>query len=831
MRNRFNKKIVLLFLFLTIIAPMMKVDALVPVTYTCCNDYTFNDGIQLDNFEKVTSNGFQLDNFENLSNWTIGGTGALQQVDTINFIEGIQSLKLIATNGNRAYSDKAINNNFSNTNNFAIWIYVYDTTTFDHATIFFTSTGTSWTKYFYDSIYMSGGFKTGWNKLIIDKNSFVQGTSTNENWNNIMNRIRISVTPAVNQNTNVSLDDLRFGVPNDWIVGGTGASIEGDIVNFKEGQQGLKLIATNGNTAYIDKIINSNFSTTKNFAVWLYVNNANNFSYPDIYFTSDPTWNKFFHNDLIYKGIKTGWNKLVFNKNDFTNIGGESWNNNMVRIRLRIYPLAGKNVNVTFDDLRYDHTGKKAKLMIDFDDARTTAYTNAYPILSANNQSGVTFAITALIGTTGYMNLSNLRTLQNAGWDISSHTVHHVDLSIANDTTQISELNDSYDWLLANKFQKSAGFIAYPYGTFNDVTIDKVKKRYTLGRGTVPQSIQQHFTPEDDAIQYIQRVINVYNTTTVQSIKDDINDSINAKLMGILVFHTIVNSNPTTYDYLTTDLQKISDYIKSRSADIDVITYSDYVIPNINSFTPIINKTTRMYSNGSSVLITKNKYDEYMPNMTIKPLSDSIDINITIYNETGGQIKFNESSPNNNLQVSYTIGDRIPNQVYNVKIYWANGTQYQNFNVLANSTGYINYNSTGFGDARYQEINNAGMVDTTFTVTLPVGYTFLRFNASNPSVTNLNADGQNSSQPMFNITNNGNINQSFMLNLNDVVNNVTTYADLSNNFSIGKIEINTSNTTIIPNLIPGSSQNIWIIVDANKAPTTNVNRILMINNN
>ncbi|MFZ3169114.1 MAG: polysaccharide deacetylase family protein, partial [Candidatus Methanoperedens sp.] len=677
----------------------MKVDAYTPVTYTCCINYTYSEGDQLDGFETNSIGGVQIDNFENLSNWTIGGTGASYQADLINFKEGNQGLKLIATNGNRAYADKAINNNFSNTNNFAIWLYIENASSFRAPVMYITSTGTAWSKYF--SQQMFGSFKTGWNKLIFDKSSF--SNTNGESWNNVMNRIRITIYPNTGQNTNGTFDDLRYDVNNDWI----GPTQEADTVNFKEGQQGLKLIGINGTTAYTDKTINNNFSNTNNFVIWLYIENASNTDYITIYLTSSGSlWTKYFY-DLSYRAVKTGWNRFVLNKQSFVNNGGESWNNVMNRIRVRMYPITGENANITLDDLRYNITGQRAKLMIEFDDGETNVLTEAYPVLSANNQTGVSYVIPEYVlgNDRWYMTLDNLRTLQNGGWDISSHTMNHTNLAEANDSYQTYALNSSYDWLVANKFQKSAGFIAYPYGTFNDQTIEKVKKRYILGRATKPESYQQHFTPTDDAIMYIQRTVNVYNDTPVQTVKDQINDTINAKLLGKVVFHTIADSNPVNdrYTYLTSDFKKISDYIKSQSANIDVITNSEYVIPNIKNFTPVINKTTRIYSNGSSALITKNKYDEYMPNMTVKPSSGSIDINITTYNESGGTIGFSESSPESNLQISYSIGDRIPNKMYDVKIYWINGTKYQDFNISANNTGYINYNSAYVG-SRYQEI-------------------------------------------------------------------------------------------------------------------------------
>jgi peptidoglycan/xylan/chitin deacetylase (PgdA/CDA1 family) len=821
-------KILVLLMAISLVS-IKHVDARTPVTYICCYNYSLSDGVLLDGFEYNSLGGIQIDNFDNVSNWTAGGSLGYQiQNDTVNFKEGTQAIELTARYGdlsinNRGYIDKVINNNFSTAYNFGVWVYVYNVSTLDHITLYLTSN--NWASFFYYQLY-SPNFQPGWNKLIFDKNLF--NTNTGANWNNIMTKVRFDIAPIDGQNTSVTFDDFRYNVNYDWILGGDNASLQNDTVNFKEGSQGLKLIVTNGSTAYIEKEINNNFSTTNNFAFWAYIDNASNFSYFDVYFTSDPTWNKFFHNDLIYQGVRSGWNRILLNKHDFTNIGNENWNNVMNRVSLRVYPVVGKNVNVTFDDLTYNVTGQRAKLMIGFDDGRISTYSSAFPILNRNNQSGISFVITSYVGSPGIMNLTNLRTLQSAGWDISSHTVDHVDLTQANDSILTYELNNSYDWLVNNGFQKTAGFIAYPYGTFNDAVLAKVEKRYLFGRSIAPQSVQQHFSADDNAIQYIQRTIDITNTTSVQSIKNNINDTINSRLLSILVFHNIVDSNPSIYDYLSTDLQNVSNYIKSRSSDIDVITYDNYTIPIINNFTPVINKTTRIYSNGTSVLMTNNQYDEYMPSMTVIPSYDSIYIGITQYNESNGSVKFNESSPNSSLQVSYNIGDRFPNQLYSVNIYWANGTIYQNFNTYADNFGYIHYNSTGFGDSRYQDIE-VQVIDTSFSVTLPIGYTYLRFNATNSTVNNLNPDGQNSSQPFFNITNNGNVNQRFNLNLSNTVNNIITYADLSNNFSVGKIEINTSSATIIPSMNPGTSQNIWMIIDAKNAPVTNTNVTLMMN--
>lgn len=791
----------------------MNVDALVPVTYKCCINYTYSDGIQESNFEPPFT-GLQLDDFENIDNWIVGGTNASQEGDTVNFIKGQQGLKLIAKNGNRAYTTKRISEDFSNANNFVIWVYVYNADTFKYTRLDVSSTS-NWSRYFYKTLYTS--YKQGWNRLFFDKRFFTN--VGNDDWNNLMIRMRIQIYPTTGMNTNATVDDLRYNVENEWV----GQSQENDIANFKEGQQGLKLISINGSTVYSDLAINKNFSDINNFAMWMYVKNADNIGSISMYLTSNQ-FNSYFL-DKVYD-IRSGWNKIVFNKHSFTNYFGEDWNNVMATMRLRIYSIAGQDTNVTFDDLRNNLTGQKALIMFEFDDGYYDLYSNAYPILKANNQTGVSYAIIKNVGKSNYMNVSDFRDLQSNGWDISSHTYNHTHLNQDNEPTLIAELNGSYDWLVNNNFQKSAGFIAYPYGHFNDNVLNNVEKRYILGRAVSNDSAQTHMV-EDNAIRYIQRVISAQNGSAVNDLIGRINDVINSKLLGIIMFHHIVdNNNPQEYEYSKTNFKAISDYVKSRENDIEVITNSEYIIPIINKFTPVLNKTTRIYSNGSSILIIKNKFDEYMPNMTVKPI-DFIDINITSYDENGGLIKFNESTTNG--RVEYSIGDRIPNKIYSVTIHWENGTEYS-LDKVANYTGYINYGLEGGEVARYQEIIAKDTTDTSFTVTLPVGYTSLRFNAPNSSVINLDSDGQNNSQSIFNIINYGNINQNFRFSLDEIITNITTYADLDNDHNSGKLEISTTPAMIIPNLNPGANQNVWIIIDSNKAPIININRTLMINN-
>lgn len=490
---------------------------------------------------------------------------------------------------------------------------------------------------------------------------------------------------------------------NDWTLNGLHASyIEADTINFKEGKQGLKLVAKNGDKVYTTRNINSNFSNTKNFVFDVYVYDETTLNYVTVYFTSQKDWSKYFHYTI--GKLQNGWNRVVIKRSDMINSGEDDWNNTMIMFRLTSYPIIGKDTSITIDNFRYDMYGR-AKLIFNFDDG-TIGDLVAEPILTANNQRAVSFIAISWLDHKDFMTLDNLKRLQSLGWDISSHTISHPDLTTLDDNNLTIELNNSYDWFINNDFQKSAGFLAYPFGYYNNNVIAKAKQRYILARG-VESGILPHMAPEYRDDLYKLKIIEARNSTPVQLIKDRIDTTIDQGQLIILVFHRIVKNSPSKYEYLESDLKQISDYVKSRSSDIDVLTFSDYLIPNINSFTPVINKTSRIYSNGTVSLISENKYDEYIPNMIIKPLSGSIDIRISTYNEKDDQlILFNESASDPSIKVLYSVGDRIPNQKYSVDIYKNNGTLLKSFYKEADDKGYIRYHSVGFDDPRYTEIRS-----------------------------------------------------------------------------------------------------------------------------
>lgn len=501
---------------------------------------------------------------------------------------------------------------------------------------------------------------------------------------------------------------------DNWRLSGSNASyIVEDTVNFKEGKQGLKLVTRNGDKVYTTRNVDRSFSNTKNFAFDVYVYDVKTLNYITLYLTSQKDWSKYFYYNIGSSRFINGWNHIVIRKSDIK--GEDDWNNKTTMLRLASYPIPGYNTNITIDNFRYN-IHERAKIIFTFDDG-TIGDLVAEPILTANNQKAVSFVAISWLNHTNFMTLDDLRRLQSLGWDISSHTMSHPNLTVLDDNNLTLELNNSYNWLVNNGFQKSAGYLAYPFGLYNDKVVEKVKQRYIFSRA-VDNGIQSHLANTLGDGLYKLKIMEARNITSVQSVKDRISSTIDQGQLIILLFHKIVSNSPTKYEYLESDFKQISDYVKNRSSDIDVITFSDYLTPNVNSSTPVINNRVRIYSSGTVELMVNNKSDLYMPNMTIKPSSGSIDISINRYGENDDDqfISFDEivSDPSPSMKVQYSIGDRIPNQKYSIKIYNDKNVILKTSYLKANDNGRINYYSTKFDSPRHTEITPVTVDDEPY---------------------------------------------------------------------------------------------------------------------
>lgn len=198
----------------------------------------------------------------------------------------------------------------------------------------------------------------------------------------------------------------------------------------------------------------------------------------------------------------------------------------------------------------------KGLVSFNFDDGQTGVYNYARSILNTANVPGTCFIITDYIGGGGYMTSAQLQTLYSEGWEMGSHTVNHVDLTEQTDETIESELANSKTDL------ENLGFIVYsfasPFGTYNNNVIARAAKYYYNYRIA---DEGYNFYPIND---YLIKVKSVFYTTSVDTVKGYIDETIASGQRLVLLFHDIVTENPGSEQYLNTDLQSIVDYLSGK---------------------------------------------------------------------------------------------------------------------------------------------------------------------------------------------------------------------------------------------------------------------------
>lgn len=369
---------------------------------------------------------------------------------------------------------------------------------------------------------------------------------------------------------------------NDWTLSGAGASITADTTNFKTGSQGIKVTSVNNVSAYITKTINQSFNNVNSFVLWLYIDDVTKYSSSNVallYLSSTSDFSKSMTTGNILAsintsvGLKTGWNKIILGKGDFSALGGEVWSNTMIRLRLRTLSATDATVNVTFDSL-YISEYSRPKCIISFDDGSDTVYSVAYPCMRAKGFRGVTFCPMSpdRLGTTGVMSLDNLRELYNYGWDISGHSYTHVDLTSVSLEQARTELQNEISALLANGFTRAAYDMAWPFSALNSDLLALCRQLGFRTCRTGNDRVQCH--TYNDPLQLARYEITTSRTLT--DYKTQIQSAIASGCLIYLNLHIIRTPTSQSTDMTIADFQALINYLASIKEQIDVVTLSEW---------------------------------------------------------------------------------------------------------------------------------------------------------------------------------------------------------------------------------------------------------------
>ncbi len=426
-----------------------------------------------------------------------------------------------------------------------------------------------------------------------------------------------------------------------------------------------------------------NFSTDQNYVFFIYIDDLDTFSTMSVRFSlannvyKSMIWSP--HGEI--GRFHEGWNAFVFDKTDFTPTD-VTWSDNLSKIAIYVYPKPGMNTTVFIDDIRVNYTGTPTCVMT-FDDGATSVYDIAYPIMKERGLVGTCFVVPDLIGSNDafYMNISELRELENNGWEIASHTQSHTDLTALSDANLRLQLSSSFDWLVNNGFnEKSARMLAYPGGKYDQNVIDAAEETYILARTVNKSRNEMHIQNNTD----IRLALKQYEPTNLVS-SDQINETLAKTVqhggMQIFMFHRFTTGVEELRNISAANFTKMCDgIVASGTRNVLLSSYIEERAPN---FSAVIGEKVTISAGGNSTVLTDNVYPDIIATMLVEPASDSV--NVTISNWTSDQKVWTLSSETPQ-SVTHTIGGFPASTDIQIK---RDDVDYET--VTSNETGYIEW--------------------------------------------------------------------------------------------------------------------------------------------
>lgn len=326
-------------------------------------------------------------------------------------------------------------------------------------------------------------------------------------------------------------------------------------------------------------------------------------------------------NNYFYKYVDTSyWNgckgacRIRYDIADFLKVGNPDITN-ITAFNFRMTGVTNMIESLGIFSVSYN-ARSRPKVILTFDDGWQDNYDNAYPILEAQGFKGVSYAVSNFVqgNDPNYMRKSTLDILYNAGWDISNHSKNHENYLITpgvDAKTMGASFKTCLDYLLSCGYEKSARFVCYPDGSFDDELIPYIKDIGIVSARTTKIGFNDE--PTVDLYKLKQVTIGPNTTFGINSSANDIKASIDRAVstgqnLTIMMHRISLDSEMNTLNDSTnsiktsvTMLTQIAQYLKSTN--VQVLTMSEWYngLASVNHLT---------YANKDEAVSVLNAYNQ-----------------------------------------------------------------------------------------------------------------------------------------------------------------------------------------------------------------------------
>ncbi|MCA1554553.1 MAG: polysaccharide deacetylase family protein [Chloroflexi bacterium] len=142
--------------------------------------------------------------------------------------------------------------------------------------------------------------------------------------------------------------------------------------------------------------------------------------------------------------------------------------------------LANNGYTTVSLDLMLDGLAGKSALppkpvVLTFDDGWKNQYTEALPLLKKYKQTATFYVVSSYMGYGAYFDWTMTKEAQDAGMTVAGHSIDHSDLSQKSAAEVDRQVRESKA-ALERQLGVSITHFAYPYGAYNDVIVDALKR-------------------------------------------------------------------------------------------------------------------------------------------------------------------------------------------------------------------------------------------------------------------------------------------------------------------------------------------------------------------
>jgi peptidoglycan/xylan/chitin deacetylase (PgdA/CDA1 family) len=206
------------------------------------------------------------------------------------------------------------------------------------------------------------------------------------------------------------------------------------------------------------------------------------------------------------------------------------------------------------------HAFDRGYVSLSFDDGWLSVYENAIPILNAAGYKSNQYITTNYLTSNypGYVKPQQVLAMQSQGHVIDAHTRSHPDLTSLTTEEARLEISGSRADLL-NLGATPVSTFGYPLGAYNSTIKQLVRDAGFTGARSSDGGLNDKTTD-----RYALRRISMENTTTLDSVKKQIDAALAEKKWAILLFHE-VNTSGHRYAVTPAFLQHVVDYLKSKN--------------------------------------------------------------------------------------------------------------------------------------------------------------------------------------------------------------------------------------------------------------------------